>query len=184
MKQITLISLFLSLSSIGFSQINKGQFLLGGKIGFESLKNENVFHGGYKTNIFNVSPNVGYFLCDKLAAGIRLDFASTNAVTAIDIRYNSTNLSPFVRYYFLPKVNKVNAFLEAGYIYQKTREKREFNDVYTKADGYSVSAGPAIFLNKKIALEFIIGFTHTKGNDIGNTKENTFSSGLGLQIHL
>ena len=29
-----------------------------------------------------------------------------------------------------------------------------------------------------------MGFTHTKADDIGNTKENTFSSGLGFQIHL
>ena len=186
MKQITLISLFLSLSSIGFSQINKGQFLVGGIISLESFKYDNSLYGVNESNTLNVAPNIGYFLCDKLAAGLRLNFVSINSNNPIvETLSKRTSINPFLRYYFLPKANKVNAFFDAGYIYQRTRFKVNSNEgPPTKADGYSVSAGPAIFLNKKIALEFIIRFTHTKANDIGNTKENTFSSGLGLQIHL
>lgn len=186
MKQFTLISLFLLLSLIGFSQINKGQFLIGGIISFESFKYDNSLYGVNKSNTLNIAPNIGYFFCDKLAAGLRLDFASMNSNNQfVETFSKRTSVNPFLRYYFLPKVNKVNALFDAGYVYQKRRFKVNSNgEPPTKVNGYSVSAGPAIFLNNKIALEFIFGFTHTKANDIGNTRENTFSSGLGFQIHL
>ena len=143
MKLFTLISIFLSLTSTGFSQINQGQFLVGGTISFESLKNENSVNGVNESSNFYVSPNMGYFIIDKLAGGLRVNFASYNSKSSnLETHLNSTSFTPFFRYYFLPKAKKVNAFIDAGYIHQKTKWSSDSNDgYYTKANGYSISAG-------------------------------------------
>src|SRR5688500_15416979 len=108
MKLFTLISLSLLFTSFGFSQIKKKQFLAGGTISFESIKNDNSGANVNESNNFYVSPNVGYFVFDKLAGGLRLDFAFYNSRSLnVETLFNSTTVSPFIRYYFLSKANKV-----------------------------------------------------------------------------
>src|SRR5688572_29330687 len=107
MKTILLISLFLAVSSTAFTQINKGQFLLGGKISLESINVENSRYDTYQLTNFYISPDIGYFIINKMAGGLRFDFDSYNYKTEnIKTHSNSTTISPFIRYYFLPSTNK------------------------------------------------------------------------------
>lgn len=72
-----------------------------------------------------------------------------------------------------------------GYINNKKKWSSPNNEGYTvKNKGFNISAGPSIFLTDKIALEFILGFKHTKSDNFDNTITNTFNSGFGFQIHL
>lgn len=185
MKTISLISLFLVLTSTAFTQISKGQFLLGGKISFESIKNESSIDGTYESTNYYISPNIGYFLFNKMATGLRIDFDSYNSKSNnIETHLNATSFSPFLRYYFLPLPKKINLLVDVSYIHKKTKWSSPTNEgYYEKTNGYNISAGPSIFLTDKIALEFILGFKHTKSDNYGNTKSNTFNSGFGLQIH-
>ena len=186
MKKILLFSLFLAVSSISFTQINKGQFFIGGKISFESFKEENSRYDTYHLTNFYISPGAGYFIIDKLAAGLRFDFDTYNSKSDNnETHLNSTTISPFIRYYFLPSTNKVNALIDVSYIHNRTKLSSSDYEGYTqKSNGFNISAGPSIFLTDKIALEFIFGFKHTKSDNYGNTETNTFNSGFGLQFHL
>jgi hypothetical protein len=54
----------------------------------------------------------------------------------------------------------------------------------TEHDGtFFINAGPVIFLNSSVGVEFTIGYssTHIKGN---NDNNNVFQTGIGFQIHL
>ena len=186
MKKILLISLFLAVTSTAFTQINKGQFFIGGKISFESIKEENSLYDTYQLTNFYISPGTGYFIIDNLAAGLRFDFDTYNSKSDNnETHLNSTTISPFIRYYFLPSAKKVNALIDVGYIYNKEKWSSDLYEGYIdKSKGFNISAGPSIFLTDKIALEFIFGFKYTKSDNYGNTETNTFNSGLGLQIHL
>jgi hypothetical protein len=185
MKTILLISLFLALTSTAFTQINKGQFLIGGKISLESIKEENPRNDTHQATNFYISPDIGYFIINKMATGLRLDFLSYNSKSGgIETHTNVTTISPFIRYYFLPSTNKVNALIDVGYIHNKTKWSGPNSQVNEKSNGYNISAGPSIFLTDRIALEFILGFKHTKSANYGYTKSNAFNSGFGLQIHL
>ena len=53
-----------------------------------------------------------------------------------------------------------------------------------KTNGYNISVGPSIFLNKHVALEFLLGYKQTKVKDISDNKTSTFNTALGLQVHL
>ena len=56
-----------------FSQIKIGQYLLGGNISFESTKQQNDINSTFQSNDFDIAPNIGYFIVDKLAGGVRLN---------------------------------------------------------------------------------------------------------------
>lgn len=58
------------------------------------------------------------------------------------------------------------------------------NQAYKKmSNGYSIMAGPSIFLTKEIAIEFIAGYKHTTSDDFDQTKTGTINTTLGLQVH-
>jgi hypothetical protein len=186
MKTFILFLLLLTITTTAFTQIKKGQYLLGGGFNFESTKDENSISPTNKSNNFFISPNIGYFLFDKMASGLRIDFSSYDSKSGnVETHYTSTSISPFLRFYLLPSSKKVNAFIDISYIHNKTKWSSFSNpSYYEKAKGYHISAGPAIFLTDQITLEFTIGYKHTKSDNFEKTKSNVINSGFGLQIHL
>ena len=186
MKIITLISLLLTMTATAFPQIRKGQFLIGGNIRFESINSENLNIVTDKSIRFLISPNVGYFIIDKLAGGLRVDFGSYHSKSeSIETHYITTSISPFIRYYFLPFKNKINVLIDLGYIHNRIKWSSATNPgYYEKGKGYSISVGPSIFLTDQVALEFTLGFRHTTTDNFYKTKSNIINSGFGLQIHL
>lgn len=151
---------------------------------FESTKNENTVN--YQSTNFFISPNIGYFIINKLPIGLRVDFRFYNSKSQnLETHLVNTSISPFLRYYFLPLQRKVNVFIDVSYIHDKSKWSSDSNPGYfVKTRGYYFSGGPSIFLTDQIALEFTLGYKHTKSYDFGDIKETKFNSGLGLQIHL
>jgi hypothetical protein len=178
MKKFILFSFFAITTSSAFSQINKGQWLVGGDAGFTSSESGS---GDFKNKFsaITLSPNAGYFLIDKFAAGLR--FGYNKHKISNTIIYNNFSIAPFARYYFLPKEQKVNVFADASYIFNRSR--LDNFDETTKSSGYSLKAGPAIFLNENVALEFTLGYSRIKENST-DYKTSTFQTGVGFQIHL
>lgn len=184
MKHFTLFLLLTTVTITATAQIQQGKFLIGGNISFESIKNEGSNVTDYKTTNFFFSPNIGYFIIEKLTGGIRLDIKSYKQSSPNDWRQTYTSISPFLRYYFLPSVKKINAFIDVGYLNYKTKFRNEasFTSV-DRSNGYLISGGPAIFLTEQVALEFTVGYKRVIVQN-GDYLSTTFNSGLGLQIHL
>jgi hypothetical protein len=120
-----------------------------------------------------------------MAGGIRLNLEFYDSKSDnIETHYTNTTISPFLRFYFLPAHKKVNAFIDVSYIHNKKKFNFSNPAHYETAKGYSISAGPSIFLTEQIALEFTVGYKHTLSDNFDNTKSTVINSGLGLQIHL
>jgi len=166
------------------SQINKGQFLVGGNISFESVRYDERNVVVYKDRTFLVSPNIGYFFIPKFAGGLRLNCffykQTTSVFTETDI-----SLSPFLRYYLLSQKQEFNVLVDASYIHSrsKTRFINNPTPVIGRTNGYNISVGPSIFLNEHVALEFLVGYKQTKDKDLDN-RTITVTTALGLQVHL
>lgn len=184
MKKFTLLFLLFIGTTTAFTQIKKGQYLLGGSLNFESTKEVYSTIPTYTANNFFISPAIGYFIVDNMAGGVRLnlDFYDTKSAT-VETHYITTTISPFLRFYFLPAPKKINAFIDVSYIHNKTKNNSFSEPYYEKAKGYSISAGPSIFLTEQVALEFTLGYKHTLSDNFYNTKSNVINSGFGLQIH-
>ena len=186
MKLFTLLAIFLILSISSRSQIGKGQFLTGGNISYESEKSEGENVSNYKTNTFVASPNIGYFIVAKLAAGMRVDIMLYNQKMPNDYTLTSISLSPFLRYYVLSPSHRINVLVDAGYITDKKRYRSQTirPPFYDKTRGFSLAAGPTFFFNEHVSLELLLNYQQTSMRDVDNDKIRKLNSVLGLQIHL
>lgn len=126
-----------------------------------------------------IAPSIGYFLVDKFAVGIRPSFNySQNNLIAGGKDQTVLAVGPFIRYYFLPSGRPFNILAETAYAYYI------FNNASTfKQHGLFVAAGPVIYFNTSVGLEFLFGYSSTKvvGYDGRNT---ALRFGIGFQFHL
>ena len=174
MKNLLTILTIILTSIPCFSQITKSVWLIGGSASFSSFKYP-VQGSPTQINI-GISPNIGYFLIDKLAVGASASFTS-DYFSDYPGKTNFFTVGPFARYYFLDTESVFNLFAQTGYEIQFQNKGNDPVSIY------SISAGPNIFLNQNVALEFGFGYTYTPFNKI-NVGIKTFLTIIGLQIHL
>jgi hypothetical protein len=182
MKKITTLTLllvFLSVSSK--SQITKGNWMLGGVVSYAST-NYNSENYGAPHTIYDLElkPNIGYFFIDKLAAGIKTGIGITGDKRVGN--YTDFNIGPFFRYYLLNKDKNVNILSEGMYQYGFEGSLSGSNNS-TPKNTFTFSAGPVIYFNTVVGLEFLISYSSYKFSDIKGSN-NTVMVGLGLQVHL
>ena len=172
MKKVLLAAIVLMSAQAGFSQISKGNWLVGGSAGFASEK-----QGDFKTTTVNISPDAGYFFIDHFAAGLRVGFTSaketgTDAVSAFAV-------APFARYYFLPTAQTVNVFADGEYGFGSAKS----SGVSASVNEFKISAGPAVFVSPSVALEFAL-YYQSMGGKYYVERANTFGLNIGFQVHL
>ena len=176
-KLAIIFGVFLSVSAK--SQITKNNWLLGGNISYASTnynsENYGVPHTSYN---LQVRPNIGYFFIDKIAAGIKVGIGKTGNKGGP--YYTDFNIGPFCRYYILNPEKNANIIAEGGYLYGfvtgTASEKASKNT-------FMISAGPVIYFNTVVGLEFLISYSSYRFNGIKGSN-NTVMVGLGLQVHL
>lgn len=170
------------------AQLNKGIWLVGGNGSFSSSKG--TFEAGpysqksKETNL-NISPNIGYFLIDKLVVGLKPGFTwYKSLITTSGATSNSTRfeVGPFVRYYFLDKTKPVNILSEVSYQHEFITAKPETGSSNT----FSFNAGPVIYFNSSVGLEFTVGYYSHSENFLSYSKttQQAFKMAIGFQIYL
>src|SRR5690348_1880362 len=100
--------------------------------------------------------HVGVFIIKKLAVGFRFDFVGfKEKVTwpsAYSYKIRDYSYSPFVRYYLLNYTKPFNIITDLSYDFHKEIQKTKKDEKFSiNGDGFSVKAGPAIFLSPQIA---------------------------------
>ncbi|MGB8194127.1 MAG: outer membrane beta-barrel protein [Chitinophagaceae bacterium] len=176
MKKVFMVAVATILIQTGFAQVNQGQWLAGGNASFSSSKT-----GDFKSSTIHFAPDAGYFFIDNFAGGIRFDVQSTTEkIGSLDEKFSSTMIAPFLRYYFLPAGQKVNVFADASYGFGSMKGDESNSQ---SINGYSIMAGPAIFVSPNTAIEVTLGYNSMKREGIED-RTNTFQFGAGFQIHL
>ncbi len=187
MKQLFLILSLIFISCMSNAQLTKGNWLVGGNLSFTSYKNSGSNSGNNSSIYLTASPNIGYFFIDKLAVGIKTNITSItdknpqpdgsiNKVTQKNIGFGS-----FVRYYFLPTEKKLNIISEASILY--TTNSNNSTSVNSKSFEYAIYAGPVIYFNPTVGIEFLLGYNRLKLADV-DYRNNSLQFKIGLQIHL
>jgi len=169
------------------SQLTKGNWMLGGNANF-SYASANADNNSSKTSTINLTPDIGYFIIDKLSGGIRSGFYK-NIIKYGQPNYNSSKFSyytvgPFVRYYLLSVEKLYNILTEVSYEFGA--EKVEINgsgNQSTPSNKFSFTVGPVIYFNSSVGIEFLLNYT-SLGNNGSKSRANSFGAGIGLQIHL
>ena len=168
------------------AQLDKGTWLIGGSGSFSSITNH---YSGGSTNFdsdvteINISPVVGYFLFDKFSAGLKPSY-TTSEQRDIQNSWSDVKrfeIGPFARYYFLDKEKLFNILVDATYQYGKSKltgEKGNSNTV-------SLMAGPVLYFNSSVALEFLFGYYKSKESyGMFNREQDGLKISLGFQFHL
>jgi len=192
MKNILVLVILVIMSGPdSFAQLAKGTFLVSGSAGFTSGNYNSVLDAKkHNTSNLLLSPAGGYFILSKLVAGFRLQY-SDNQNKAIDISGSGTssnshtsnlNIGPFARYYLLNQSNKLaNVFIEGSYGFGTLKVKNPSQEYSSHI--FSILAGPEIYFNSNIGLEFTIGYYKSNNSDF-NVTTTGIQAGLGFQIHL
>ena len=192
-KQIILFfiaSYLLSFSS--FAQLNKNTWLVGGSGSFSSNNSNytsNTLVIDTKVTEVKMTPNIGYFIIDKFALGLKSTFSwikvkavSANTGTSNTIRFD---YGPFLRYYFLEKEKPFNIMIDLAYQFGNAKFT---SNVKGKRNDFSVMAGPVLYFNSSVGFEFLVGYKYasekqTISADPLKSTIKGLQAAIGLQIH-
>lgn len=168
----------------------KGNVLLEGNIGIHSSNDKNAEK---KENSFSFTPQVGYFVSDKIAVGVALHLSNdkretyTTGAETLN-KTNTTAAGVFGRYYFLELGKRFKTYSEVGVGFLTT--KNEFQagttpSIETKFNGFGANAGVGVnyFLTEKIALNAsltnVINFSSVKEDAAGSKSVSNFDFNAG-----
>lgn len=185
-KLFTIFVLFFMLQSAQ-GQLTKGNWLVGGSASFYSSKstftspNYSQQSDGFDLSL---SPNVGYFLLDKFVMGLSPAFSWNKFKDNGGANSNIKRflIGPFARYYLLDTEKPYNILVSAAYQYGIY----SFKPTNGNIQNFSTAAGPVIFFNSSVGLEFTIGYS-SRVEDIKENYKTTqkgLQIGIGFQIHL
>ena len=187
--KILLASLAFIFSITANCQTDKGAWLIGGNCNFLSSKNTtsgSTYSLASDRIDIGISPNIGYFIVDKLAIGIKTSFSKYKE-QGLGGGYSNINrfeFGPLVRYYFLnPEEKNYNILADINYQYGITKDLHYFNG---EINTFSASVGTVIFFNTSVGLEFLLGYYQRKENIYNSykTTQKGLQTSIGFQIHL
>lgn len=173
---VTIISLNL------YSQLDKKTWLVGGSLSYSRAKyNTGVFNEKQEKYEFTISPAIGYFIIDKLAAGLftsLYESGDRSGGVTTWTKYYSFNYGPFVRYYFLKKEKLVNILAQAHYQFGT-----EGTTSGISKTTLAFSAGPVLYFNSSVGLEFLVSHLTYRYRNV-DASDNKIQFSFGLQVHL
>jgi hypothetical protein len=191
---LTIITISLSYIT-AYAQLDKNTWLVGGSGNFYSSKRDYTsfvtpMTNGYSKELsLTVTPNIGYFITDKFALGLKPyfswgrgeSFPNDPSVSGGESDSKRYGIGPFARYYLLDKEKQYNILTDISYqlgIWNVGSEG--------KLSNFSFLAGPVIYFNTSVGMEFLLGYS-TQSEELKTFSKNSskgFSVNIGFQIHL
>jgi len=190
------------------AQTSNGSWLVGGNINGAHQTHHSYYDSETKSATIAFTPRGGYFVINKLCAGIGVDISGSNIKSqsvfddgngniVVGQTIKSTNrqigVGPFVRYY-LP-ISKLFILTEASYQPTLSRSKGPYFDpnslilkervVKETQHAFSVGAGPAFFIATNVSVELLLNYKRVNmGESETSQHTNRFYVSLGLQVYL
>lgn len=154
------------------AQLNKGTWVAGAGLGLASsgyefaMPNETDLKKA-SLRTWGFSPRVGYFMADRLVAGlmptisferVRPDDGNTMALTKRMKQNAYFDIGPFLRYYFLDKKTPLNVYGEALYQFGNDSDRG------IKVSTVGGEAGIAYLCGKKCTINLSAAYRHRSTN--------------------
>jgi outer membrane protein len=186
-KQYIILMLLLLGSSTLFSQVEKGKWYVAGysnlslDIGKEKYESSN---GGptseYKYTEFNFTPEAGYFIIDKLVAGLFMDYEYYKDEDTEDHdtdKNSSFIIGPFAKYYIMDYKN-LWPYVGAGIGFGSGKSTWNTSDPEKyKEITFRLGGGATYFLNDNIGLDLFLGYNREVDKyEINNAGKSANSS--------
>lgn len=184
MKTIKLLITVLLFATATNAQITKGNWMVGGSGSFSyadtkpknsNSSGTNINYSDSGTYSITLEPNIGYFIKDKLAIGMKISIINSFIeFKTLNPDDSYISISPNFRYYFLDVDKTYNVFVEPSFNYYT-------NNSLGNASGFGLKSGLAIFLNSSVAIEPSLNYVYNESSEF---KRNNVFLGIGIQVHL
>lgn len=184
-KNKVILSIILLSFLNNYSQITKNNWLIGGNgnlsfVKYEEKNSNNnlIINNNSKSESFEIllEPNIGYFIKDKFAVGLKIGFANAfNKEKTFQINQTQFSISPFVRYYFLEVDKDFNVFIEPSYY------RFSYKSIGEASQGYGLKFGHVYFLNSSVGFETSLNYQYRESDQ---NKTNSMFIGFGFQLYL
>ena len=174
MKKLSLLTVcMLALSTISFSQTEKGSILLGGMVSFT-----NQLLDGDDILTINLNSNLGRFISDDLVAGMSFNYGHAKQG---DFKTTSIAFLPFGRLY-MGSSEGIKFFLqgEAGFVTAKSSFSSSSESATIKGASFGGGPGLSIFLNNNVAIEGVVKYQRVGGD----FDTSVFGFLFGVQVYL
>jgi hypothetical protein len=200
-KLLLTVTLLFTINTYG--QLDKKTWLVGGSGSFDSYKQEQSFisqgtgepiNAVYNYKNIEFTANVGYFIIDKFATGIKISYIDIygKSIENGEIGSRTFTTGPFARYYFLNKEKQFNIVTEVNYQFGRINYGRvntvAGNDFDGSINTFTFLVGPEFFFNSSVGMEILLGYRNfnRKMDNTFNTSinEKGFQVAIGFQIHL
>lgn len=175
-KNLTFILLLTLFSSITFAQVEKGKWFIAGysSLGLDIGKEKFEYPDGaykassvteYKYSEFDFNPYVGYFVIDKLAVGLFIDYSYMKQKDQDDEnnswKSTSAAIGPFVRYY-IADIKGFYPYAEGRFGFGSSKEIEEWdggeNEYKMSLLTYKLGVGSTYFLTPNVGLDLFLGY--------------------------
>ncbi|MBL7802741.1 MAG: outer membrane beta-barrel protein [Saprospiraceae bacterium] len=167
MKKCTLFVLALLFATTAFAQLQKGTVLLGGTVGFNNYSEE-----GDGFTVINLSPTAAYFTSNRLAVGGRVNVAIT---TGDGLNQTVIGVAPLIRYYFNGSGN--TRYFGQGSLGFQNQQVDGFGTSFWEL---GLGVGVDFFVNDRVAIEGVLGYSRTQGFEEFDGGFNTLGLNFGV----
>lgn len=214
--------LFLAVSLAFFcvmsAQTEKGSFIISGKTGLDFTSNNVKYKmggqttDGPKTNTFNISPTIGYFVVDNFALGLAFDYKTSTSKQQIEIlssnitggyttektkeRQTTLSIVPNATYFF--SKGKTRPYLGAGLGLANTKyQKSDYTNNSSNGDQFSyfssnnnglvwtANGGLLFLIAPNISIDLGLGYANYSFKDNGvKTSSSAFGANAGINVFL
>jgi outer membrane protein len=203
-KACSIVLLFVILSGRGYSQIQKGSFLLSGKTDLNFLFSntetgtDSITTNETRSSQFGVTVAAGYFVVDNLSVIISGAYSyAYNRTEPFGYNPGSETITtvlgviPQLSYYFpLDGKLKPSLSIGVGYLFLRERDSKvtdNNNLVYSlKGPSLNGAAGLSYFITQSVALDLGIQYSHNRLKDkvrIDQIKKQNIVAGiLGVTV--
>ncbi len=200
----TIVACF-ALGVLGGQVTSQGNFIIGSALGLSTAQS-NISQSSSAgetsekrptSTQFNIAPSVGYFLIDRLAVGIRMDY-TLNRVTetgADKVKDSDLLFGPFARYYF-PIGKDIAFLLEGGFGFGNSNDQQRIGDdlqkINTNIFAFGIGPGLTIISTQSIGIEALIKYNYAQsdfdtligGVDASTRSEtNQLDFSVGIQFY-
>jgi hypothetical protein len=188
---------FLLLTSVSYSQFNKGSLLLGADLGFNTQKST-TGNLEYKSNGFYFSPTVAVATKQNTFWGgfLNTGFSKSTSENPVNLQKNNNYGAGLFFRKYKPVLGKWYAFVQAGVSatigkYNTESGPDSYSESKSFSTGLNITPGISVAVSKKVYLEggfsniAAVNYQHSTGSsyNFGNTSKSE-SSGFGFSSSL
>ncbi len=167
-------------TKVSLNHTQKGRFVLSGSSELNcssqspSIVSDDVsLDGNTEKYSFNFSPELSYFVIDDLAAGVFINYTSTEYG---DFKQNHLTAGPRVTYFFGDGM--IKPYLKSDFYFGTT----SFDSMRYRILGFGTGGGAVVFITYSIAVNVGISYSRMGYTDVNNTSNKNAFGGVDTDL--